>query len=283
MSAMILAALGPAPAWLAESRHEIPMRDGFMSELKISKPADAPAPGPLVVLCFGGGFVGGDNDQLTETARALVQLFGASVVNLSYRCAPQYKFPVSHYDSIDSVKWIAENASGSLLHADPSKGFVLGGASAGGCVTASLSRYFQDDKLAHPLSGQWLCIPTVMDVQHCPEKYKPYFISHEQNAVNPALSKEALEMMGRVTGWDATSELRYAVLSKSPISGQPKTYSQVDGMDPLRDEGLIYDEMLKDAGVATKLDFYPGCPHGHLMMMRGTEYVGPMGVSPLRV
>lgn len=35
-------------------------------------------------------------------------------------------------------------------------------------------------------------------------------------------------------------------------------------MDPLRDEGLIYATMLEeDNGVKTRVEVYPGLPHGH--------------------
>jgi acetyl esterase/lipase len=32
-------------------------------------------------------------------------------------------------------------------------------------------------------------------------------------------------------------------------------------MDPLRDEGLIYEEVLRESGVKSKVDLYPGLPH----------------------
>lgn len=275
MSAALLTKLGPPPAGLTELYHDIPMRDGYMSNIKIHKPSEGPA-GPLVVLCFGGGFVGGDNDQLSEYARILVKLFGATVVNINYRLAPEHKFPMSQLDAWDSMKWIAENARGPLLGADPTKGFIMGGVSAGASLTGALSRKFQEEPLAYPLTGQWLCVPPLMDDECCPDKYKSYYVFMETNAVNPGLSKQAIDMLKRETGWDTAGDLGCAARSKTPISGQPKTYIQVDGMDPLRDEGLIYDEMLKEAGVKTKIDMYPGCPHGSVFMLSMLE-IGQKG------
>ena len=41
----------------------------------------------------------------------------------------------------------------------------------------------------------------------------------------------------------------------------PKTYSQVCNMDTGRDELLTYDDMLKNEGVETSVDLYPGLPY----------------------
>lgn len=134
----------------------------------------------------------------------------------------------------------------------------MGGMSAGGLLTACLTRKFQVEKLAHPLTGQWLGIAPTMDLDSCPDKYKSYYIAPEQNAVNPTLSKEALNMLKTVTGMDTNDELHCAARSKTALADQPRSYFQVSGMDVLRDDGLIYEEMLKEAGVPTEINFYPG-------------------------
>ena len=43
----------------------------------------------------------------------------------------------------------------------------------------------------------------------------------------------------------------------------PTAAFQIDGLDPLRDEGLIYERILRENGIKTKLYMYPGLPHGH--------------------
>lgn len=260
----------PKPEGVAELTHSIPMRDGYQSELKIYKPSSRP-PGPLIVLAFGGGFISGSNNQFVMVARPLVKLLGATVVSMAYRLAPEHKFPASQLDAWDSMKWIASNATDEVLHADPGKGFIMGGVSAGGSLTSCLSRKFQDEPLAHPLTGQWLCVTSAMGPSNVPEKYKEYHISGAQMAKGAGFSRETRDILKSLVEYDESSDLRYAIHSKTPISGQPKTYFQIDGMDPLRDDGLIYDEMLKEAGVETKVDFYPGCPHDHMHSFHGTE------------
>lgn len=72
MTEAVIDLIGPAPPGTKEFFHDIPMRDGYMSSLKIHKPSEDVA-GPLIVLCFGGGFIAGDNNQMTPMARAFVR------------------------------------------------------------------------------------------------------------------------------------------------------------------------------------------------------------------
>lgn len=41
-----------------------------------------------------------------------------------------------------------------------------------------------------------------------------------------------------------------------------KAYFAICGWDPRRDEAILLEELLKDAGLSTKAHVYPGLPHG---------------------
>ena len=46
-----------------------------------------------------------------------------------------------------------------------------------------------------------------------------------------------------------------------PLEGLPPAYLAKDGPDPTRDEGWLYEELLRKAGVQTRMDFYAGLPN----------------------
>lgn len=257
MSQGTLQMIGAAEPAITEELKEIPMRDGYQSTIKIHRPTDPPASGsPVIVYYYGGGFIGGDMHQGTAAARAWVRLFGATVICPSYRLAPEHKFPTGLHDAWDSFKWVDEHAH--ELGADPQLGFVVGGASAGGVCASTIASHAIENPLKHPITGQYLCVPSIMDKDGCPDKFKPYFLALEHNKDAPVLSTDALRSIQEHTGADDKNPWRHSVYFKTPLSKQPPAYFQIDGMDPLRDDGLIWDEMLKEAGVKTKIDFYPG-------------------------
>lgn len=245
-----------------ESVLSIPMRDGHQSEIRVFKPATPPASGsPLVALLFGGGFITGSNLQLAPVARIAAALYGATAVTLSYRRAPEHKFPTAPNDTWDSVKWLAENAPS--LGADPSQGFVLGGVSAGGALTIVTAQRALKEKLSPPLTGLWACIPVCLDDRIVPAKYQHLWHSRKQNADAPLLNEKSMQRVHELYSPDPTSADYSPFNSDLGFASLPRTYVQVCGLDPLRDDGLIYERALRDQGAPTKLDVYPGVPHAH--------------------
>ncbi|KAK4634279.1 AB hydrolase superfamily protein [Fulvia fulva] len=262
--------LGPPETSIHELVIDIPARDGHKNSTNIYRPTSLPPSGsPLIVMFFGGGWISGSKDANTAFAHAYVRAFGATVVSPSYRMSPEHKFPVPPQDAWDTVKWLDEHAA--ELGADLKQGFIVSGVSAGATNSAVAATHAIENELTHPITGQYLCVPSTMDEESVPEKFKPYFKAYEQNKNAPILPTSALAALQGHTSWDAESPWRHVIRSKAPLSKQSPAYFQVDGMDPLRDEGLIWEEMLKEAGVKTKLDFYPGCPHGHHIFMPGIE------------
>lgn len=115
-----------------------------------------------------------------------MRLLGAVVVSISYRLAPEHKWPVPWNDAWDNTVWIAAHAA--ELGADPEKGFVVGGVSAGGAMSAFIASQPQNEPLVHTITGKWLSVPSLMPANSLPPKYQLLRRSMIDNKDAPILS-----------------------------------------------------------------------------------------------
>ena len=171
---------------------QVPVVDGSSIRSVLYQPESSPASGSaLVVLYHGGGYCIGAPETEEPIALEVVQKHGAVALSVGYRMAPEYVFPTAITDSFDALKWAAKNAAS--LGADPLKGFVIGGTSAGGVIANVLSHLARDEKLSPPLTAVWLNVPAVVSQSVLPEKYREEHTSYQQNANAPILDVKALE------------------------------------------------------------------------------------------
>ncbi|KAG7090661.1 hypothetical protein E1B28_009760 [Marasmius oreades] len=216
---------------------------------------------PLLFWIHGGGFTIGNlhlDDHRLRIASVKLRL---SVVNCQYRLAPEHPFPAAVNDLTAALKYVASHPD--TFSASLKKGFLIGGQSAGGNLAAVLSWIARDDPFFKntPLTGQFLEIPSVCHHEAYPEKYKSSLLSYEQNKDVPMLNRDLL-LKFREYYNAPPSDPRSSPLLLSSHKGLPPVFLQVCGLDPLRDEGFLYEKVLKEAGVPTKLEVYPGVPHG---------------------
>jgi acetyl esterase/lipase len=190
--------------------------------------------------------------------------------------APEHPFPAGVNDCYDALLWAVANAS--TLKADPRSGLIVGGASAGGNLAAVLALLSRDNKLDPPITGQYLCVPALLPDTNVPPHLTRLYESRLNNIYDPVL-KGGLQPGG--------VEAIYAPDTKSPLwdpyghsdghKGVAKAFFQVGGLDPLRDEAVLYDQKLREAGVLTRFELYSG--YGHMFwtnypeLEKSTEFV----------
>lgn len=257
-------ALGPPTPEVLQSEVHYPTRDGTTIRGKLYRPSQLPEGGsPLVVLFHGGGFCIGIPESEEQSCRNFVQAYGAVCLSAAYRLAPEFPFPCGVLDAWDALRWAADNCHD--LGADPSLGFVVGGTSAGANMAAVLAHLARDDGISHPLTGQYLAIPPVLQPTVVPDEFKEVYLSYEQNRHAPVLPVAASEMFLNGYRPDDTDSKLWAIFNHPKgHHNLPPAVFHIDGLDPLRDEGLIYERVLRERyNVRTKLYVYPGLPHGH--------------------
>ncbi|KAF8583034.1 hypothetical protein K439DRAFT_1391008 [Ramaria rubella] len=222
---------------------------------------DVEATFPVLMWFHGGGFRIGDLELDDSLLRLICKTNQISCVSVEYRLAPEHPFPIPVQDCFDATKWVAANALS--VSGDLTKGFLVGGASAGGNLTAVVALKARDDHfLKGKLTGQILSIPVIISHEVYPEKWKAELLSIEQNKDAPILTKDSMvKIYADYQAPDLTSPDVAPLLAASHAE-LPPAYVQICGLDPLRDEGFLYEKVLRESSVPTKVDIYPGVPHG---------------------
>ncbi|KXJ90039.1 Alpha/Beta hydrolase protein [Microdochium bolleyi] len=251
-----------------------PLRDGHESEVRVYKPrrSSSTTKDPLVVLIHGGGFALGHWSHIGTHARALAHLLGVTAVSIAYRLAPAHKFPQAPRDVWDTLSWLTSDAGLAALGSDvdPTRGFVVGGISAGANLatvavqnSALLAAEDAAEKLRFSVTGLWTSIPVYYEAGTVPEKYRHLWTSRGQNAKSAVIDADAITFVKQNYGYDASSpEYCPGYGTEGAAATMPPTYIQVAGQDPLRDDGIVFEKVLREAGVKTRLDAYKGVPHG---------------------
>lgn len=185
------ASAAPAAADIEETDHDIPTRDGAHIAVRIYSRRGS-REGPVMVMLHGGGWVLGGFDNEALLCRQWVEQLHGVAVNVDYRLAPEFKFPIPVYDCHDAVKWAASHPE--VHGGNLSKGFIVAGVSAGANMAATITHLARDEQMTPALTGCWLSIPSLLSPDVVPDKYKGDYLSREQNKHAPILNEGAIAL-----------------------------------------------------------------------------------------
>ncbi|MBC7718882.1 MAG: alpha/beta hydrolase [Chitinophagaceae bacterium] len=241
-----------------------PARDGIFVAARLYSPINSlirqakNSPTLPVLLYFhGGGFTIGSIDTHDVLCRQLSFLSGCAVVSVDYRLAPEHPFPAAVNDAWDALQWLVKQAGN--LGLDVSR-IAVGGDSAGGTLAAVCAILARDAGL--PLALQLLFYPGCTPHQDTP--------SHAKFAAGFVL--EAAQISWFFDGYARSraerADWRFAPLNAPDLSGVAPAWLGLAECDPLVDEGLLYADKLRAAGVPVDLEIYRGVTHEFIKMGR---------------
>ena len=245
----------PKPLLARVENFSIPVRDGDEIALRLYAPTAECL--PVLLYFHGGGFTVGSLDTHDVLCRRLSALSGCAVVSVNYRLAPQYKFPTAAHDAWDALQWLVAHAN--RLRLDASR-LAVGGDSAGGTLATMCAVLARDAGL--PLALQVLFYPGCAAHQDTP--------SHQKFAQGFVLEQAQISWFFNhyVRSPADRDDWRFSPLNAADVDGVAPAWFGLAECDPLVDEGVLYADKLRLAGVPVTLEIYRGVTHEFIKMGR---------------
>lgn len=243
---------------------QLPAAGDYNVPIRIYSPAKRTNDILPVMLYFHGGYwCSGTVDSEDLGCRAIIARGNnIIIVSFEYRLIPDVDWKTMFADVENAVQWLAAHAA--ELEGDVSEGFLVGGAEAGAHLAAISAIRARDHHPDIKLTGQCLIVPVTIawPDKEIPEDWKNRLRSHEANANAPIFNEELYGMLLEALSVPESERRNGDNFPLwADLKGLPPAYLPVDECDPIRDEGFLYAELLAEAGVKTRTDYYRGLPN----------------------
>ncbi|QQM38302.1 alpha/beta hydrolase [Streptomyces liliifuscus] len=234
----------------------VPAKDGAPIPLSVFSPAntDRSSAAPCVYWMHGGGMVMGDRFSQIDIPLEWLDEFGAVVVSVDYRLAPEATGTTLVDDCYQGLLWVAEHSA--ELGIDPSR-IVVAGASAGGGLAAGVTLLARD--LGTPAIAAQMLICPMLDHRNTSTSSRQY------SGGSGVWTREMNEFGWRAVLGDLTDAQVPAYVSPAladDLSGLPTTYIDTGSAEVFRDEDTDYATRLWAAGSQAELHVWAGGFHG---------------------
>ncbi len=262
------------PAWL-----RLPLRDmsrvedrsipgpGGPLRIRICTPKSGREGARPVGLFFHtGGFVFSDLDADDPQCRHIADATGCIMVSVEYRLAPENKFPAAYEDAVAAWEWVSRHAR--EIGGDGER-FVVCGGSAGGNLTAGVCRHARD-------GGGPAITMQVVFVGAFNHPGVPSHAMHNMGGSGQAYSDMLREAYRRST--EDRKDVRYAPLIATEFKNFPRAMIVVADCDAFCDEGRMYADKLRAAGVPVELLVAEGQIH-QVFSWSGAFSMGPQLIN----
>jgi acetyl esterase len=217
-----------------------------------------PGPFPGVLYFHGGGWVLGGPETHDDMCAEMAAQSQCAVALVDYRLAPEHPHPAQLHDSLKVWHWMRTQGAQHRIDAD---NLVAAGDSAGGQMSVALGLALAEQGQPQ-LKGMVLIYPVLGADTNTP--------SYIRNAKAPALNRDEmifylnsfLGPQGNKNWSDPKAVPNLA--STAELKTLPRCFITVAAHDPLRDDGVIFAEKLKAAGVAVQLLEEPALAHSYM-------------------
>lgn len=236
------------PAWRCPAGYVYELIDTEHFVMEYLQPEHA-VTGRVILQLHGGGYIGPMKNIYRRFAVKYSKLsYGADVLSVDYRVAPENPFPAAVEDAVWAYRWLVDEKKYKPGH------IVVAGDSAGGGLALALCMYLKDHDI--PLPGGIITMSPWTDVSLSGESYETNY------EIDPLFGNSKKNMLYD-SAYVGDADVKNPYLS--PLFGDyrnfPPMLMQVGSFEVLLSDTKSVAAKAKKAGVKVRLSVYDGMFH----------------------